>query len=61
MYLFLGLQKGGPSYWRSRKPSKENIQPFQNLKFLDFFYFCGSFLPAWIRIGIRIPDQDSLA
>ncbi len=24
------------------------------MKFLIFFYFCGSFLPSWIRIQIRI-------
>jgi hypothetical protein len=23
-----------------------------------FFYFCGSFLPFWIWIGIRIPNTD---
>jgi hypothetical protein len=22
----------------------------KNMKILDFFYFCGSFLPSWIRI-----------
>jgi hypothetical protein len=29
---------------------------------MNFFYFCGSFLPSWIRIRIRIqitdPDPD---
>ncbi len=25
------------------------------------FYFCGSFLPSWIRIRIPIPDPDPLA
>jgi len=29
---------------------------FQNMKFLNFFYFSGSFLPSWIRI--RIPNTD---
>jgi hypothetical protein len=28
------------------------------MKFLNFFYFCGSFLPPWIRIRIRIPNPD---
>jgi len=34
------------------------------MKFSTFFYFCGSILPSWIRIRIRIcflnadPDQD---
>jgi hypothetical protein len=30
-------------------PQKENIQHL-NMKFIYFFYFCGSFLPSWIRI-----------
>jgi hypothetical protein len=25
------------------------------MKFLNVFYFCGSFLPSWIRIRIRNP------
>ncbi len=28
----------------------ENIQHFKTWNFLTFFYFCGSFLPSWIRI-----------
>ncbi len=48
LYLALGLHKGRPSYRRSLPPSKEYIQ---YLKFINlFFYFCGSFLPPWIRI-----------
>jgi hypothetical protein len=43
IYLSLGLHKGLPSYRRSFKPSKENIQ---HMKLLNLFlYFCGSFLP----------------
>ncbi len=34
------------------QPSKENIQPFKK-QFCTFFYFCGSFLPSWIRIRIQ--------
>jgi hypothetical protein len=26
------------------------------MKFIKLFYFCGSFLPSWIRIRIRNPD-----
>ncbi len=25
---------------------------------MNFFYFCGTFLPSWIRIRIRIPNTD---
>jgi hypothetical protein len=39
-----------PRYRRSLQPSKENIQHFKTRKFCTFFYFCGSFLPSWIRI-----------
>jgi hypothetical protein len=31
----------------------------QNMKFLNFFHFCGSFLPSWIWIRIRIPNPDT--
>jgi hypothetical protein len=43
-----------------KKPSdlKREYPTLQNMKFLNFFYFCGSFLPSWIRI--RIPNPDSL-
>ncbi len=39
-----------PPKRRIFQPSKENIWHFQNMKFLNFFYFCGSYLPSWIRI-----------
>ncbi len=47
---------------RSLQPSKENIQHLTTWNFFFFFYLCGSFLPSWIRIRIRIPnpDKDSL-
>ena len=32
----------------------------QIIKLLNFFYFCGSFLPSWIRIRILNTDPDSL-
>ncbi len=54
IYLALGLHKW-PSYRRSRQLSKENIQHFQH-KVLNFFYFCVSFLPSWIRIPNMDPD-----
>ncbi len=35
-----------------KKPSelKKEHSALQNMKFLNFYYFCGSFLPFWIRI-----------
>ncbi len=54
IYLSLGLHKGRPSYRRSLQLSKENIKHFKTWKFCTFFYFCGSLLPSWIRIRIRI-------
>ncbi len=50
---YLGLQKGRPSYRRSLQPSKDNIQRFksQNMKFLNFFCFCGSFCPPRFGSG----------
>jgi hypothetical protein len=46
MYLSLGLLKGHPSYRRSLKPSKENIQHFKKMNFINFFYiFVGHICP----------------
>jgi hypothetical protein len=57
--LSLGLLKGCPSYRRSLKPSKENIQNFTKNLIINFFYFCGStFLPSWIRIRIVNLDPN---
>ncbi len=58
IYLSLGLHKERPSYRRSLQLSKEAIQHFKTWTFQKKFYFCGSFLPSWIRI--RIPNQDPL-
>jgi hypothetical protein len=55
IYLSLGLQKERPSYRRSLHPSKENIQHFQNMKFLDFF------LVLWVIFALLDPDPDPLA
>ncbi len=35
---------------------KREHPALQNMKFLNFFYFCGSFLFSWIRIRIHWPD-----
>ncbi len=51
--LSLGLHKVCPSYRRSlQRPSNTSKHELLQI----FFYFCGSFLPFWIRI--RIPNQD---
>ncbi len=55
IYLSLGLHKGRPSYKRSIQLSKENNQHFKTWSIFIFFYFCGSFLPSWIRIQIHWP------
>ncbi len=39
---------------------KREHPALQNMKLLNFFYFCGSFLPSWIRIRIPNTDPDSL-
>ncbi len=49
IYLSECLQEGRPSYRKSLQPSEENIQRFKTWNSPPFFYFCGSFLPAWIR------------
>ena len=54
IYLSIGLHKGRPSYGRSLKPSKENIQHVKTWNFLTFLYFCGSFLPS----RVRTPNLD---
>ncbi len=58
IYLSLGLHKERPSYRRSLQPSKENIQYLKTWKFWTFFYFCGLFLPSWIRIRNLNADPD---
>jgi hypothetical protein len=42
------------------KPSalKKEHPALPNMKILYFFYFCGSFLPSWIRIRIRNLNAD---
>ncbi len=50
IYLSLDLHKEHPSYRRSLQLSKEAIQHFKTWTLKKNFYFCGSFLPSWIRI-----------
>ncbi len=54
-----------PGYWwpkieKMYSWKKIFFFPFQNMKFLIFFYFCGSFLPSWIRMRISHTDPDPL-
>ncbi len=58
IYLSLGLHTERPSYRRSLQLSKEVIQHFKHELKKKKFYFCGSFLPSWIRIRIPNPDLD---
>ncbi len=56
IYLALSLHKVCPSYRRNLQFSKEAIQHFKTWILQIIVYFCGSFLPSWIRI--RIPNTD---
>ncbi len=56
IYLSLGLYKVCPSYRRSLQLTKEAIQHLKT-----WIYFCGTFLPSWIRIRIPNTDPDPLA
>ena len=60
IYLSLGLHKERPSNRRSLQLSKEAIQHFKTWTLKKNFYFCGSFLPFWIRIRIPNPDPNPL-
>ncbi len=58
-YLSLGLHKGCLSYRRSLQLSKVKIQHFKKWKLLICLYFCGKFLPSWIRRGTPLnPDPQ---
>ncbi len=57
IYLSLGLHKVCPSYRRSLQLSRpSNTSKHELLQI--FVYFCGSFMPSWIRIRIRIHRPD---
>jgi hypothetical protein len=64
-FYFLLIKNYNILFPRPPKPSKLQKKPsalkrehpaLQNMKFSIFFYFCGPFLPSWIRI--RIPNTD---
>ncbi len=60
IYLSLGLHKERPRYGRGLQLSKVAIQHFKTWTLKKKFYFCGSFLPSWIRIRIPNPDPDPM-
>jgi hypothetical protein len=37
---------------------KREHPALENMQFRNVFYFCGSFLPSWLRIRIRIQNMD---
>ena len=41
---------------QQKPPAHKRGHP--TLQNMNFFYFCGSFLPSWIRIRIQITDPD---
>jgi hypothetical protein len=43
---------------RLQKKPPANKRGHPTLQNMNFFYFCGSFLPSWIRIRIQITDPD---
>jgi hypothetical protein len=49
-----------PKLQGQEKPSalKREHPVLKNMKILDFFLFCGSFLPSWIRIRNLNADPD---
>jgi hypothetical protein len=44
------------SRFHKKPPAHKRGHP--TLQNMNFFYFCGSFLPSWIRIRIRIQITD---
>jgi hypothetical protein len=60
IYLSLGLHKVGyvqvieEAFSSQKRPSKTSKHELLQI----IVYFCGSFLPSWIRIRIRNPDPD---
>jgi hypothetical protein len=43
---------------RLQKKPAAHKRGYPTLQNMNFFYFCGSFLPSWSRIRIRIPNTD---
>jgi hypothetical protein len=50
--LYLGLHKECPCYRKAFSPQKRTSSTSKH-EISVLFYFCGSFLPSWIRIRIR--------
>jgi hypothetical protein len=47
-----------PSYRRSLSALKREHPALKKMKFINFFYVCGSFLTSWIRIENPDPNTD---
>jgi hypothetical protein len=43
---------------RLQKKPPAHKRGYPTLQIMIFFYFCGSFLPSWIRIRVQITDPD---
>jgi hypothetical protein len=59
IYSSLGLYEGRPSYRRSLQPQNKTSST-SNKIVLHIFYFCGPFLPSWIRIQPTKINADPL-
>ncbi len=58
IYLSLDLHKERPSYRLSLSQKRTSSTSKNEIK--KIFYFCGVFLPSWIRIWMPDPDTDPL-
>ncbi len=56
IYLSLGLHKVCPCYKEAFSSEKRPSNTSKHELLQIFVYFCGSFLPSWIRIRIHRPD-----
>ncbi len=52
-FLILRPLKRTPKLQEKPSALKRKHPAIQNMKFLYFFFFCGSFLPSWIRLSQR--------
>ncbi len=57
-YSFLRPPGRTSKLQKNFSPQKRISSTIETCNFWIFFYFCGSFLPSWIRIRILIPNPD---
>ncbi len=57
IYLSLGLHKAVQATGEALSPQKRTYRT-SKMKFINFFCFCGSFLPSWIRIYSTAKDDE---